>query len=356
MSDDALTITAGGQKVSGWTEIEVTLRAEGFPPSFAIGMSSKGPIELAARAGQACEVRIGGDLVITGYIDRDSQSGTATSHAVQLIGRGKTQDLVDCSGEWPSGQQTNVDALQIATTLAKPYGITVAMAEGAVAGTAVPRWLLNFGEAGADIIQRVARNAHLLAYEAPDGRLLLSAVGSTSAASGAVYGQNVQAWSAENAMDGRYSEIVCCRLATDSLQELGGDDFYDTVTDPNVPRHRRLYAVVEGTGADDPYAFTSNKAKWDIARRAGRSVPVHVTLDSWRDSAGTLWAPNTLVPVGVPGNRGGSPLVLSEVTFRRDSESGTTAELTLMPRAAFVPEPIALQPVNTNGLIGPGDQ
>lgn len=354
MSDD-LTITVGGTEITGWQDIEVTLRAEGFPNSFQISMSSQQAVETTAIAGAPCTVKLGSDLVLTGYIDRDLNGGSDAAHQITLLGRGKTQDLVDCSGEWPVGQKTGVDALKIAQTLCAPYGITAELGPSALAGDAVPQWLLNFGERGADIIQRVARNAHLLAYEDPRGVLLLAAVGTTSAASGVVYGKNVQAWSVENSMDGRFSEIVCARLATDSLADLGGNDFYDKATDPNVPRHRLAYMVVEPTGADDPFAFTGNKARWDAARRAGRSAIAHATVDSWRDSGGKLWAPNTLVPVSLPGNRVGGPLILGEVTFRRSNDAGTTADLVLMPKEAFVPEPISLQPVNIADVVGPGN-
>lgn len=343
---DDLTITVGGKDITGWQTIEVTLRAEGFPNSFAISMSAKDPIPEIARAGADCVVKLGADKVVTGFVDRDRPGGSPTAHSIELIGRGKTQDLVDCSAEWPIGQLIGGNALTIAQTVAKPYGLTVKLAEGAATGDEVPKWNLNFGETGAEIIQRVARNAGLLAYEDADGALLLAAAGTRKAASGIVFGENVEQWSAENSMDARFSEIVCCGASMNVLMELGGDDFYHKQPDPNVKRHRLFYMVVEQV-ADDPRAFTIKKAKWEVARRAGRSAMVRATIDSWRDKAGKLWAPNTLVPVEVPGNRGGDELCVSEVTFRRSNEAGTTAELMLMPKEAFTPEPIVLEKVNT---------
>ena len=345
-TDGELTISVDGTKVVGWTNIEVTLRAEGFPNSFSIAASSHEPAEPILRAGAACTVMLGDDLVITGYIDRDTVSGGADTHGIQLTGRGKTQDMVDCSAEWPSGQLTNVDALTIAKTLALPYGIEVALGEGASAGGNVPQWLLNYGETSAEIIQRVARNAGLLAYEDAKGRLLLATVGATKAASGVVYGENVEQWSVENSVDGRYSRIVCCGVSMDTFGDLGGNTFFHEENDPYVTRPRLMYMVVENV-ADDPREFTEKKARWEIARRAGRASMLRATVDCWRDSASTLWTPNTLVPAKLPGNRTAGPFVLSEVTFRRNDQTGTTADLVLMPPAAFTPEPIVLTPINT---------
>lgn len=129
----------------------------------------------------------------------------------------------------------------------------------------------------------------------------------------------------------------------------GGEDFY-TQKDETVPRHRRIYMVLEQSAVDPP-AFTISKAKWEMSRRTGRSCEVHVTIDSWTDSNGVLWAPNTLIPVNLPGFPDSySPLCLSSVTFRK-GEGGTHAELTLLPQAAFTPEPITLIPVNLADLV-----
>ena len=344
MSDD-LILSANGRDVSGWEQISVTLRAEGFPPSFEISASSLDPAtgaDLVVRPGDACVIKLGSDTVITGYVDRVANGGGAESHGIRIVGRGKTQDLVDCSAEWDSGQIASAPVLDIAAKLAAPYGIAVRLANGASAGAAIPQTNITYGETGASIIQRDAESVGLLAYEDPNGNLLLAAVGSAQAASGIVYGGNVENWSVELSMDERFSEIVCTQLSQDLAGDLGeGGFFFDTEKDPNVPRHRRMYMSLEM--ALIPRDFTIQKAKWEIARRAGRATSASATIDSWRDSAGALWAPNTLVPVSLPGLPANTALCISEVTFRRD-DSGTHADLALLPPYAFAPEPISLQP------------
>ncbi len=352
---DELVLEVGGNRLSGWQSVEATLRAEGFPNSFEISLTSKNPATsnaTVARAGQACSVSLGNDKVITGYIDRDIPSASDGTHIITIVGRGMTQDLVDCSAEWPSDTLQG-NALEIATKLALPYGINVKLADGASAGDPVPPICINYTDTGAQMIQRVAQSAGLLVYEDGTGALVLATLGTKQAASGVVYGQNVQAFSVENSADQRYSEIVCCSQSLDALSDLAGSDFFDTETDPNVSRPRRMNMVIEQV-AENPQAFTIKKAKWEIARRAGRSTVVTATVDSWRDSAGALWMPNTLVPVDVPGLRlDDKMLCISQVTFRRSDEEGTTAVLVMMPRFAFLPEPISLLPINAADVIGP---
>jgi prophage tail gpP-like protein len=347
---EELTITAGGVSISGWEEIGVTLRAEGFPNTFDIGMSAPTKDAKLPKAGDPCAVKLGGDLVVTGYVDRVIGAGDASHHAVQLVGRGKTQDLVDCSAEWPSGTIRG-NALSVSKQLASKYGIEVVLGEGASAGPELIPWALNYGETGAEIIQRIARNAGLLAYEDNAGRLVLATLGTTKAASGVKYGVNVQAWSAETSMDGRFSEVVCCLIGTAALEELPGGDFFWVERDPNVPRHRQMDLVLEQQ-SDDPREFTKKKAIWEVARRAGRGLVVRATVDSWRDEKDKLWTPNTIVPVDVPG-ADAADLALGEVSFRKSNESGTTADLMLMPSYAFAPEPVSLVPVSLGGIDGP---
>jgi prophage tail gpP-like protein len=345
-----VTLIVDGVDISGWEDIEVTLRADGFPNEFAVTASVKEPTkggaqDVIAQAGQRCVVLLGNDQVIDGYIDRDTVGGSEHQHSIQLVGRGRTQDLVDCSAEWPTHQLIEGDALSIAQNLAEPYGISVQLAEGADVGGKVPALLLNYGETAAEIIQRSARNAGLMAYEDAQGRLMLANVGTKRAASGVAHGDNVQRFEIQHSMDQRLSDIVCSSQAMDTTMELSGDDFFHRETDPNVPRHRLLYIVAEMV-ATDVQAFTIKMAQWEMSRRFGHSMVVRATVDSWRDSAGRLWTPNTIVPVSLPGNRAGNDLVIGAVTFRRSNEAGTTAEILALPPQAFIPQPIVLTPVN----------
>jgi len=346
---DDLTLVIDGTEYGGWEEVEVTLRAEGFPNSFEIKASKPPTVTIEIAAGDQCQVLLGNDRVISGYVDRVIHTSEAEAHSIAILGRGTTQDLVDCGAEWPSHQLIGGNAQTIATRLASAYGITVVMLNGASPGADVTQWPLNYGETGAEIIQRLARAAGLLAYETSEGELALASAGTAEAASGIRYGENVQACSLETSMDQRFSDYVCCTESMDAMMEMGGSDFYFKATDPNVPRHRLTYLVVENV-ASDPQAFTIQRAKWESSRRAGRAFVARATIDSWRDSKGTIWAPNTLIPVKLPAMDAEEKLVIAQVTFRRTNESGTTADLICMRKEAFMPEPITLVPVNLSDV------
>jgi prophage tail gpP-like protein len=102
-------------------------------------------------------------------------------------------------------------------------------------------------------------------------------------------------------------------------------------------RYRKRIVIVESTLMASQQA--QRAIDWEMNRRYGRSKQLSVTIDSWRDKAGKLWEPNTLIPVNLP-TQANTELLIAEVTFMRDSD-GTHARLTLMPKEAFAVQPYA---------------
>lgn len=349
---NALTLIIDGVPFEGWEHVALTVRAEGFPNNFRVSVSTLPGNTIPIKPGNKCVAKLGKDVVLTGWIDRISHRIDDMENLVEISGRGLTQDLVDCGAEWPSHQLINGNALTIATQIASAYGLSVIMGNGADPGPSVPTWALNYGETGADIVQRVTRNAGLLAYENALGQLVLAKAGSAVAASGAVYGENVQRWVVENSIEDRFSDYVCCfnsNAAFFGPASGNGSDTFGTAKDPGVPRHRLHYLVMEPV-SQNPQDFVQKRALWEAARRAGRSYVVDALVDSWRDSAGTLWTPNTLIPIKGPGVAAGDQFIIAEVTYLRDIENGTTARIVAMPPTAFTPEPITLLQINTLNL------
>src|ERR1700730_2629799 len=98
--DDELTILTDGRELGGWTAVAVDRGVELLPSNFRVDLTERYP----GQAGQApvepfkpCEVYLGLDKILTGYIDLYWPHEDANSHLVSIQGRSKTEDLVDCS-------------------------------------------------------------------------------------------------------------------------------------------------------------------------------------------------------------------------------------------------------------------
>ncbi len=342
---DDLTLVVGGRQLSGWTSVRLTRSVERVPSTFELSLTERYPGEadaLLVQPGDGCTVLLGADLVLTGYVDRFVPSIDGRSHSIMVMGRSRVCDLVDCSAVWPGGQISGASALAVAQRLAQPYGITVTST--APPGRTIPQFNLMLGETCYEVIERICRYSQLLAYDLPDGNLVLAQTGTMSAASGFQQGINVQRASAAYSMDEKYSKYVVVLQALDVLGDAGdGGNQAAVYIDPTVSRFRELILVSDQ--ADGGQLIAGARARWEAARRYGRSMRVTLETDSWRDADGVLYAPNTLVPLDLPvlKTTPGELWVVSEVSYRRD-EGGTAAELVLMPPEAFQPQPTLLLP------------
>lgn len=343
---DELILKVGNRLIQGWDSVRVTRGIERLPSDFDLSLMDYYPgsdDKQLVKRGESCQVMLGNDLVMTGYIDRWNPSISKARHEIRATGRSKCQDLVDCSAEWPNNVISQANALQIAQRLATPYGISVA--SDVTDMTTVPQFTLNWGESSQEVIDRICRWAALLYFDTPDGNLLLTRVGTRKAASGVELGKNIEYASFTDAMDERFSDYIGVSMSMTPVQEVSPNAGYDAVTlarakDPEAAamRYRNRIIIVESTM--NAHGLAQNCIDWEMNRRYGRSKQLQVTADSWRDSAGKLWEPNTLIPISIPTFGLHDELwLLSEVTFMRDGNAGTTAGMVLMPPSAFAVQP-----------------
>ena len=356
---DNVSLIINGKTWSGWTAVRVGRGIERFPSDFEFALTERYPGEageLMAEPGSSCVLKIGSDVVITGAIDRYVPAITAAAHEVRIHGRSLCRALVDCSAGIGTDltivtQVASGTILSIAQQMAKPFGITVSTT-APDAQKMAPQFNVNMGETASDILDRVTRWGGLLYYDDTAGNLVLAQVGTTQMASGFKQGVNVEAASATFSADQRFSDYIVFLMSLSGLtvNQLGLPDASNgnvrrVVHDGSKPQLSfRPHAIISEQ-VDQDTDFANLRATWEMNRRNGRSRAITLTTDTWRDSAGTLWQPNALVMVDMPVLKiTNQQWCIGEVTYRRD-ESGTHADLTLMPPQAYQPEPFNLQPV-----------
>lgn len=343
---DILTLLVGNQALTGWQRVTVTRPLAAIPSSFDIEVTERypGKPDVDVQPGAACQVKIGDDLVITGYVDRYTSALAAGNHTVRISGRSLSADLVDCSAliegnTAQEGMQVLAgNTLGIVQKLAAQYNVPVQSTAGE--GKPITGQLnINLGETSWEIIDRITRYSGMIAYDLPDGTLMLASVGAGQMASGFSIGDNVEGADVSLTMDGRFSDYEGALVSTAAL----GHDAWGTgevIHDYGVPRFRKRYVVSEQFILGQPLA--NLRAQWECNRRYGQSFALNVTCDAWRDAAGKLWEPNYFATVQagvlkVPS----ANWVIGGVTYLRD-ENGQHAQIILMPREAFEIEPISL--------------
>ncbi|GBR06430.1 phage tail protein [Asaia siamensis] len=353
-----VTIQVNGHLITGWTEVAVVMGLEIMPWTAELGLTTEDPqtalINLI-NPGDICEVLIGTQKVITGYVITVAELAGPGDHMLRIAVASKSTDLVECSALLSSYQMSSTNALAIARAVCERSQITVSSINGA--GNAnIQLFSVILSETGYQVIERVCRLAGVLFYDQPDGNIVFSGVGTQRAASGFVVGGNVEQVSQMRSLAARYSQVIPVLQTADVLQTAPSNDrLADQMAsltvgppaiDPHVPRDRPMLILIEAGDAD--HKIAERRAQWEINRRYGRSQAITLTCDSWRDSAGSLWQPNTVAPfTDYDGNS--RDLVIGEVTLRA-GQDGTHADLVLMPSEAFQPEPMLAPMANNEGV------
>ena len=366
---DEVVLVIGDQDWIGWTSVRITRGIERVPNDFEFTLTELYPGDahrLVAHAGDECKIYIGRNLVLTGYIDRVMPHIAPGVHEVTISGRGACQDLVDCAAEWPGSVIVAASVLDVARKLAAPFGITVNGEAGPAVGSGrdgalIPYLVLYLGETAWEIIERLCRIAGLLPYEMTDGSLLIAVnpgddieraiqkmagVVSASSSSGFSEGVNVKHASATYAADQRYSNYRVHYYSLQRARDVNGEgaNLIVEFKDQGVKRYRPRVIIAE---MDKPFGPQNafDRGAWEAVRNYGRAHVISLTTDSWRDSAGKIYAPNTLAPLDLPSLKAeGLVWLIGQVTYRK-SAAGTECDLVLMPPEAFSVQPTL--PVNT---------
>ena len=362
--DGELVITGGGVRIAGWESVSVWRGVERIPASFDLRASAKQPTELrnVIPVNTPVTIAIGGQTVLTGYLERVNAGVDANQHTVAMQGRGRLCDLVDCAALIDNQVKASTKISGLARDLVAPFAggqIRVLTPDGEGDQRVFPDFMVNTGESPYELIERVARYEGLLVYENADGNLVLSRVGRERHASGFFLGQNVQQAELTNAVDQRFSVYKPLFMAVNTFKrDSEADDSVfqagEDVPDPGVGRYRPRVVISEQSDQSGPLAV--RRAKWERMRRIGRQFSVSVTVDSWLDDAGQPWTPNKRAVAYLPalGLTTGVEWVITDVLFRRDPQNGTTAAVQLMPPDALEIEPSALNAFDARRLDAGG--
>lgn len=333
---EPVTLIAGGATHSGWTSVSVTRALENFAGAFEIGLTERWPGQSERRPispGAECTLRLGNDVVITGYVDDAAPAIDADSRSVTVGGRDRAGDLVDCSADSKPGEWADQSLVKIAGDLARPFGIAVS----ALVDTGKPfaSFRIAEGETAYEAIERACRARAVLATSDGLGRLVLTnAAVASDTGQALVEGGNVKAASGRFSFKDRFSKYVVKGHA-DEISGISAEEIAGPVgesTDPAVKRYRPLTVIAEDTG--DNVSF-KDRAVWESVTRAGRAQQADITVAGWRDAVGALWRPNTLVSCKLPSLGLDARMLVTRVTLARSDNEGSTATLTVAHPDAF---------------------
>lgn len=335
MTLNDVTLTVNGTTYSGWKTISITLSMESLSGVFELGISEKWPgqnVPWGIQYGDECVLKIGNDILITGYVDQVQIEYDKENHGITVSGRDKAGDLVDSSALNKPGTWINRNLLQIASDITAPFGIPI-KADVSL-GKAFKKFAIEPGESAYEVLERLAKMRAVLIISDGQGGLIVTRAGARKAQTAVKVGENVQTGNSTFDYTNRFSEIIV-------KGQTQGDDHTPasvftgargTAIDPDVKRYRPLLIMAESQANTQQ---CKERATWEVAVRKGKSTEIQYTIPGWRQVNGALWQINSLVFVSDPILKLNRTMLISSVKYQVDDQSGTLTVLTVTHPDAF---------------------
>ncbi|WP_252088742.1 phage baseplate assembly protein [Pseudomonas sp. MWU13-3659] len=338
-NQDAVTLSVNGLDYRGWKKVSISAGIERQTRDFRLDVTWSWPgqdVEIPVRQGDRCEVRIGADLVLTGWVFGTPITYDNRSVERSVVGRSLTADLVDCSAVNKPGQWRSQTVQKIVQALAEPYGVRVLSEVPET--TKLADHSIEPGETAFESIDRLLTLSRLLSTDDAQGRVVIIKPGSAGRAVDRLeLGQNLLTCSAELDFSGVFSEyrVTGQRSGTDTEYGEKASEVKASVSDPRASRRRVL--LIHESGQMTP-ELAQARANWERGNRMGEALKLRYKVQGWRQSNGALWLPNMIVRVVDPLIGVDRDMLISEIEYVLN-DRGTIANIEVGPPDGFDPEP-----------------
>lgn len=362
---ESIILRVGTKVYDAWESIELERSIENVSSGFKVSFSDRWRDSLEEWPlvpGKPLRVNIGDIAVVNGFIDGLSVSVDGDSRKMDITGRDKVSDIIDCSA-FGSNELKDVSIEDIAIKYAyELFGIKVIVETDI--GENFKVWTTNQGETVFETLQRAAKQRGVMLQSNEDGDLVITNRSSkkaelpsnqnlqasfdfvASAASEAgtdtsevslIQGENVLEASANYDLTDRYSDYLIKGQgpSIDGFSGKKANQIEATAKDIGMPRFRPLMIITDG---NIDQAGAKKRANWEASTRAAKSMQVSVKVQGWLEKpGGKLWRPNTLCRVEIPfiGIKG--TLLISSVLYSKGAD-GTFTDITLVRSDAFSPD------------------
>lgn len=345
---DEITLKVRGKAFRGWTSIFIEKSLYQMTGTFSLtgtnifpGNARKWGIAM----GDECKIIIDDQDIITGYIDDIPIMYDAENHNIQINGRDKTSDLVDCSfvqeGEDQENEWKDQKIIRIIEDLCNAFGIAVsvdASVEERV-NEKIPHegfFKANPGDTVFDLILKLCRMKAILPISYGDGWLHLTEAGTAKVKDSLQLGRNIKSGRITQSNRDRFSRYIIRgqgeKSETNTASEAASPtwEYFDNV----VERYRPLEILAEFKVTE---GWAKDRVKWEAVNRAGSSRSIEYEVQGWTQSNGEVWPLNALINVKDKFLEINPkvPLLIAAVAFSLDEDLGTITRLTLVHPDAF---------------------
>ena len=337
----------------GWKSLQVDLSMDQMAGAFGFSMTDLFPGHLdkwQIKMGDECKIVLNNYVLITGYVDQINIGYDDTSHNIQISGRDKTADLVDCSFVSDKNEWKSLTVASIIKKLCSPFGIIVIIDKSVIveANKKEKTFKTNEGQTVSEAIIGLCQNKAILPLTFGDGKLTLTRAGIMKAKDALVLGQNIKNGNLNQSDMDRFSNYIVKSQGSGN-DNLSLSDYTHTTggfEDKVMTRYRPL-VILSDKKVDDKGA--KDLAKWEAGNRAGKSRGLNYGVQGWVQSDGTPWQINRIVEIKDNFLNIKQKFLISRLSFSL-SEAGRMTSITLVHPGTYELNPQAVE------IKGPSDK
>lgn len=360
-----VTLLIDGKRHEGWKAVKVSASIEQIARAFAVSITSNlpdGERPQVVKAGDAVQLLIDDELVCTGWVTSTPIAYTGRSVTVNVQGKSKTVDLVDCcfplgtleapkastETDWGRAGLKNLNGEKVASvgnsgvasswkaiptaelisTLAGHYGVKVKTQIDL--GVRQKRFSVTPGDTVFKAINSLLCKDNLVVTDNASGDLVVVKAGADGRATDALEtGKNILEASAGFDGSRLFSDYVFLGQHAGTDEDHGEMAANDKGTAKcGCVKRKRLYVHKE-TGQTTK-ATCANRAKFESQYREANFWRVAYVVQGWKQSDGKLWKPNTLVRVDDKVLGVHRQMLIVSVEYTLDA-GGMKTRLTVVP-------------------------
>ena len=330
--DNTVTLLINGKTHGQWTNYDIV--SDLLTPADDFSVTLGRPVDAkpdAVRAGDKVEVRVGGDTVLSGRIDRVQTVTEKGGKTLTIQGRDDAGVLLDCSA--PLFNAQDMDLNQIIEKIVKPLGLAKIRIDAAKTDK-THKVQIEPGSRAWDALLEYAEANGLWPWLEPDGTLVVGGPDYTAAPVAELVlrtnGQNnnIKRLEVNRDMAARYSEVTVL-----AQSHSGKNNIKATAKDESVKLHRPLIVTEPDI---DSQAQAQRKAKKRLADSRLEGLTITATVQGHRTDDGTLWQPGQRINVLSEPDGIDAVYFLMARTFVGGRGQGTETVLTLKEDGAWV--------------------
>lgn len=356
-------LKCNGREYTYWSKVTITSGLNELSRSFTLEVTyilpEQNTLQDLFKPNDKVQIFIDDDLIISGYIDKTPINYNANSINVQIIGRSKTEDLVDCN-PWPEGDPIQFDSGWVISPtqnyfiVYEPNAVTTRSKHQDKLGTALATLVGAYGiklkayndpeiikkldevkninvkaeSTLYDIIASVVIGDDLLITDDENGDLLVLKKGKQKCFDSITLGINILSGKADFDAT-KIFQVYSCSGHKKGDDNTSGKQLQTNGKAVDAEVNRRRYKYLNSVSENSNCLQT---AEGERNYQRAQYDKVTYTVYGWRQSNGDLWKINYLVKVtdkilGFSQKE----LLIQKVVFELDNTNGMITTLELIP-------------------------